>query len=116
MKILVIDDIQSTREELVTLLKLENYAVIEADNGAQGFELAKKYLPDLIISDILMPDMDGFDTLHEIRNHPLTFGIPFFFLSGLKSTTAHIKGLSADEYLEKPYNSKILLEKIETYS
>ena len=80
MKILIIEDNEPIREELLTLLNFEGYDVIEANNGLQGYELAKKYLPDLIISDIIMPDMDGFDTLHEIRSNSLTSDIPFFFL------------------------------------
>ena len=116
MRILIIDDNQAGREELAILLQLENYEVIEANNGIQGYELAKKHLPNLIISDIIMPDLDGFDTIHEIRSFALTSRIPFFFLSALTSTTAHIRGLDADEYIEKPYEPKILLEKIGVYS
>jgi two-component system sensor histidine kinase/response regulator len=116
MKILIIEDNQSVREELNTLLSLEGIEVIEAENGYLGFEMAKESPPDLIISDIVMPNMDGFDFLHEIKNYPLTSEIPFFILSALTSTSAHIKGLSADEYIDKPYNSEDLIEKIKCYS
>jgi len=111
-KILVIEDNQDVREEISTLLRFENFEVIEAENGLTGFETAQKVLPDLIISDVIMPDMDGFDTLTELRRDPKTAGIPFIFLTAMTGKVAHILGLGADEYITKPFEAELLLSRI----
>jgi CheY-like chemotaxis protein len=111
-KILVIDDNKDVREVLSSLLRVENYEIIEAENGLIGTELARQVIPDLIISDVIMPDMDGFDTLTELRKDPVTAHIPFIFLTAMTGKTAHILGLGAEEYLTKPIEMDLLLSKI----
>ena len=78
-KILIIDDDDSIRQSLVNLLTRWNYETISAEDGKMGIEKAKKENPDLIISDIMMPEMDGIEVLSHIRSNPTNFPIPFFF-------------------------------------
>jgi DNA-binding response OmpR family regulator len=111
-KILIIDDSNSIRAELASFLSFENYEVIEAEDGLTGFELAKKHLPDLIISDVLLPEMDGFEEFAELRKNPETANIPFIFLTGMTSLSSHIRALGAEDFFTKPYYPELLLAKI----
>ena len=116
-KILVIDDANSVRKELVDLLKLENYEVLEAENGLRGYEMALEQLPDLIISDCEMPEMNGFDLIEKIRQQPNTKVIPFIFLSSVPASAIKkfSEILGAQEYIQKPYKSDELLAILNLY-
>lgn len=111
-KILIIDDSDTIREELKLLLSLEDYQVFEAEDGMTGVELALTKLPDLIISDIIMPDMDGYEELAALKDHPETSHIPFIFLTAMNSITSHILGQGAEDYFTKPFDSEKLLERV----
>lgn len=113
-KILIIDDSEAIREELATLLKLEEYEVLEAEDGLQAVEMAVKHMPDLIISDILLPEMDGFEELTELRRNPNTSDIPFIFLTGMNSIKFRMLGLGAEDYFIKPYDPVVLLKRIKS--
>ncbi len=116
-KILLIEDCNSVREELSILLEFERYIVLEAVNGSIGYETALKYQPDLIISDVMMPELDGFDLLELLRGNPITSHIPFIFLSALggKAVRRLAKELGADVYLQKPYEPNELIYTIKEY-
>lgn len=112
-KILVIEDEKNIRNRIVDTLELadEPYRVLTAQNGLEGVECARKELPDLIISDVMMPEMDGYEVLRILRADETTMTIPFVFLSA-KADLAHIRegmNLGADDYLPKPFSIKELL-------
>ncbi|MEY4604787.1 MAG: hypothetical protein RIT43_2079 [Bacteroidota bacterium] len=111
-KILLIEDETDARMNLLEFLKLANYQVVEAINGKEGIDLARKEKPDLIISDVKMPEIDGLNVLRILSKDPLTAGIPFVFLSGLNDLRDVRAGmnLGADDYVIKPFNPQDLLE------
>jgi len=114
--ILVIEDDAVTRNLFLDSLKTEGYDTISAENGRIGIQLAQEHLPDLVICDIIMPDMDGYDVLNALRQDPLTAIIPFIFLTGSDTKDALRKGmeLGADDYLTKPSTVEQLLKAINT--
>jgi DNA-binding NarL/FixJ family response regulator len=114
--ILVIDDEAELRSEIVDRLRWEGFTVYDADNGYKGVDLARTHLPNLIISDIMMPDMDGYEVLRTLRQDSSTLDIPFIFLSA-KSDKFDIRtGMSqgADDYITKPFVFTDLLQSIRT--
>lgn len=115
-KILIIEDNVEIRENTQELLTLANYDVIAADNGKTGVELAIKEKPDLIICDIMMPQLDGYGVLHVLSKREDTASIPFIFLTAMTEKSEIRKGmeLGADDYLTKPFDDSELLNAIET--
>ena len=103
-KILVVDDNHSLRVEICDILKMEKFEVIEASDGLMALEMAKAEMPNLILSDIMMPVLDGYQLHEELSKEPLTRNIPFIFISALGDKTSVRKGmnLGADDYLTKP--------------
>lgn len=115
-KILVIEDEAQTRSIFVKCLAFEGFCAIEAESGAIGVKLAQMHSPDLIICDIMMPDLDGYGVLSAIRRHPAAAAIPFIFLTA-KVTMADLRQgmeMGADDYLTKPCNVEQLLAAITT--
>jgi DNA-binding response OmpR family regulator len=114
-KILIIEDNPEVRENTDEILELAGYHVITAPNGKIGVELAQKEKPDLIICDIMMPELDGYGVLHILNKNPETAGIPFIFLTAKTEKTDIRKGmnLGADDYLTKPFDDTDLLNAIE---
>ena len=106
-KILVIEDERSTRTNILQFLEVEGFDALGAENGRSGIELAKKHLPELIICDILMPELDGYDVLTNLQQDPKTAAIPFIFLTVTtdKDSFRHGMELGADDYLSKPVTS-----------
>lgn len=102
--ILLIEDESSIREMIRTFLELNKYSVITASNGKDGLGLAKRIIPDLIISDVMMPLMDGFKFKKELSKDEVTATIPFIFLTSMTEREKFRKGmeLGADDYLTKP--------------
>jgi CRP-like cAMP-binding protein len=115
-KILLIEDNSEVRENTGEILSLAQYNVITAQNGKVGVELAQKENPDLIICDIMMPELDGYGVLHILSKRPETARIPFIFLTAKTEKTDIRKGmaLGADDYLTKPFDDTDLLNAIET--
>ena len=113
-KILVIDDERSIRASIVNFLKAEGYEAIGAENGRTGIALAQQNLPDLIICDILMPGLDGYDVLTALQQDARTATIPFIFLTISASEAGYRQSLEmgADDYLSKPVTSEQLLTAI----
>lgn len=114
-KILLIEDNNEMRENTSEILSLANYAVLTAENGKVGVDLAKKDKPDLIICDIMMPDLDGYGVLHILGKDPETVGIPFIFLTAKAEKSDMRKGMNmgADDYLTKPFDDMELLNAVE---
>ncbi len=114
-KVLVIEDNKDVRENIEELLQLTGYNVITAENGKVGTSMALEYLPDLILCDIMMPELDGFGVLRILSNHPSTMDIPFIFLTAKTEKEDFRKGmgLGADDYITKPYDDVQLLDTIE---
>lgn len=114
--VLIIDDNTLLLENIEEILALAGYNVIRAENGSKGIGFAQKLLPDLILCDIVMPDLDGYSVLHAIQNTPSTSRIPFVFITskGRKSDFRKGMNLGSDDYLVKPFNGAELLEMVET--
>ena len=113
-KILVIEDEAELRANLGRFLKAEGYEVLVAENGAVGVEMAVSQLPDLIICDIAMPEMDGFGVLFSLRENVTTSHIPFIFLTASTRTYDRNWGveLGANDYITKPFKLDELLAAI----
>ncbi|MFN8436632.1 MAG: response regulator [Cytophagales bacterium] len=114
-KILLIEDNFDVRENTAEILELANYQVITAENGKIGVELAKSNQPDLIICDIMMPELDGYGVLHILSKIENTSSIPFIFLTAKTEKSDIRKGmnLGADDYLTKPFDDVELLDAVE---
>ncbi len=115
-KILIVEDNAAVRENLEEILELSEYDVTTAENGKRGVELAKRVKPDLIICDIMMPDLDGYGVLRILSKKPETASIPFIFLTAKAEKSDMRKGmnLGADDYITKPFEEDDLLQAIET--
>lgn len=112
--LLVIEDDDDIRENICEILELSKYHVIAASNGREGLEIAKKETPDLILSDVQMPEMNGYEVLSAIRQDSSLMVIPFIFLTSLADRQNLRQGMltGADDYLTKPLNREELLEAI----
>lgn len=115
-RILLIEDNQGIRENTSEILLLAGYEVSTAENGKIGVDIAQRHKPDLIICDIMMPELDGYGVLHILNKNPETALIPFIFLTAKTEKTDIRKGmtLGADDYLTKPFDDTDLLNAIET--
>ena len=115
-KILIIEDDTIMRENTAEILELAQYQVTTALNGRVGITLAKELKPDLIICDIMMPELDGYGVLHLLAKDPKTASIPFIFLTAKAEKSEMRKGmdLGADDYLTKPFDDTELLNAIES--
>lgn len=114
--ILVIDDHPGIRENVAEMLTLAGYHALEAENGKQAVEMAKEQRPDLIICDIMMPELDGYGVLHMLRKYPETEHIPFIFLTAKTDRSDFRRGMEmgADDYITKPFEDVELLNAVET--
>lgn len=115
-RILIIEDDLIMRENTAEILELAQYEVKTAPNGKAGTILAREMKPDLIICDIMMPELDGYGVLHVLSKDPKTASIPFIFLSAKAEKSEVRRGmeLGADDYLTKPFEETELLNAIET--
>lgn len=111
--LLIVDDNQDVRMILKDVFK-EKYQILEAEDGEQALKIAKKEIPDCIISDVMMPKMDGFEFTKAIKNNELTSFIPVILLTARTTDEAHLEGLksTADAYLTKPFNNEIVKETV----
>ncbi len=114
-QILLIEDNTAVRENTAELLELANYKMLVAANGKAGVDLALKHKPDLIICDIMMPDLDGYGVLHLLSRNKETSTIPFIFLTAKTEQTELRKGMEmgADDFITKPFDDVDLLNVIE---
>ena len=110
-KILVIEDETDVREIILDILETEEFDAIGAEDGRQGVALAKEHIPDLIICDIMMPELDGYGVLTQLSQDPVTASIPFIFLTA-KADKADVRQgmtLGADDYITKPFTHSELI-------
>lgn len=109
--ILIMEDDPAVRENMQFLLEESGYKVVTAADGREGFGLAVKLLPDMILCDIMMPQLDGYQVLEKIRNAPVLAGIPFIFLTAKSELTDMRRGmqLGADDFILKPYKADDVL-------
>ena len=114
-KILVIEDNEDIRDNVAELLTLSGYEILEAENGKVGAQMALDNLPDLVLCDIMMPELDGYGVLHILSKHDETLHIPFIFLTAKADKVDVRKGmtLGADDYITKPFDETDLLTAIE---
>ncbi len=114
-KILVIEDEPEMRRNVLTILRLEKFEGLGAANGREGVEIARREKPDVILCDIMMPELDGYGVLAELRQEPDTAGIPLIFLTARAEKTEVRGGLNrgAAFYLAKPVDRADLLWAIE---
>lgn len=115
-KILVIEDNKEILENTAEILELSNYHVLEASNGKEGVEKALSTKPDLILCDIMMPEIDGYGVLHMVQKNPDLQNTPFIFLTAMTEKEEIRKGMSlgADDYITKPFDPTDLLNAIES--
>ncbi|MFT4738126.1 MAG: DNA-binding response OmpR family regulator [Paraglaciecola sp.] len=115
-KILLIEDNTDVRENIAEILELANFNVITAVNGKEGVDKAVNQQPDLIICDIMMPELDGYGVLHILSKNKNTAQIPFIFLTAKTEKDDFRRGMNmgADDYLTKPFEDTELLDAIES--
>jgi len=113
--ILLVDDDVTLRELLADALELEGFAILRAGNGEEGVAAALAGKPDLVISDIVMPEMNGWELCQTLRTLPSTRAIPFLFLSSLDQTPDKLLALrlGADDYLTKPFHLATIMAKVQ---
>ncbi len=114
-KVLLIEDDKDVLENTATILEFANYEVATAENGKIGISKAKAFMPDIIVSDIMMPEMDGYAVLETLHQDPNTASIPFIFLTA-KSERKDMRtamSLGADDYLIKPFEEQDLLQALD---
>jgi DNA-binding NarL/FixJ family response regulator len=113
-KVLVIEDEPETLENLVLMLEMEGFKALSASDGASGVALARRTLPDVILCDVSMPEMDGYGVLERLRADRATISIPFIFLTARSDKKDLRTGmnLGADDYLTKPASAEEVLNAI----
>ncbi len=113
--ILLVDDDQPVRTLYSLVLRRNGYHVIEADSGGTALDMARKHLPDLILSDIVIPGRDGVSLLRQIRSDPKLMSGQFVLMTGSLELVASHKGIEqADDFLVKPFGLQVLLNCIKT--
>ncbi|MDP4262845.1 MAG: response regulator [Bacteroidota bacterium] len=115
-KILLIEDNEDIRNNTAEILELSNYKVVVAENGKIGVEMAIENTPDLIICDIMMPELDGYGVLHAIHKNDAIKNVPFIFLTAKTERSDFRKGmeLGADDYITKPFTGTELLNAVDS--
>ena len=115
-KVLVVDDNAASRMTAVALLAMEGYQVIEADSGATAVELVAQNQPDLILLDVMMPEMDGFEVCQIVKQDEQTRLIPVIFITALSDRRARIRGIEvgADDFLSKPFDRVELAARVKS--
>jgi len=114
--ILIIEDNPEIRENMTELLELNDFKVVSAMNGAEGISIAKEIKPDLILCDIMMPVVNGYEVLRQLKTNPPTAEIPFIYVTASAEKTEVKIGmdLGADGYIRKPFETSELMYTIKT--
>lgn len=112
--ILVIDDDAMNREVMEAFLMAESYQVLLAHNGTEGLQLAKQHLPDLILLDVRMPDLSGYEVCAVLKQQPPTKTIPVMLVTGFDAPEERRLGMQAgaDDFLTRPFNGDQLLQRV----
>jgi len=113
-KVLVIEDEELLRESIVDILKTGGFTAVSAENGRKGLDLASEFVPELILCDVRMPELDGYEVLKALRQDPVLENILLIFLTAETQQTVQRQGqiLGANAYLIKPFTKAQLLEVI----
>ena len=113
-KILIVEDVMSNVLLLKVLLTNEKFAIATASNGRQALEQVEKENPDLVLLDVMMPDMSGFEVAQHLKSNPNTADIPIIFLTALNSTADIVKGfqVGANDFISKPFNKEELIIRV----
>jgi diguanylate cyclase (GGDEF)-like protein len=113
-RILVIEDTEPVRLEILRILSQAGYEASGAENGREGVQMASAQAPDLVVCDVMMPELDGYGVLTELRTNPDTRQVPFIFLTALDGHVDVRRGmnLGADDYLTKPFRVRELLDAV----
>lgn len=116
MLVLVADDVQDSRQLLIDVISSMNFPVAAVANGFDVLEIARERQPDLIILDVNMPGMSGFEVMERLKEDVTTASIPVILLTALADIESRVHGFSlgADDYLTKPYNPRELMERVRT--
>ncbi len=115
-KVLIVDDEMDTLFPLKRSLEVENYIVVEALNGQEALDIVKNEIPDIILLDIMLPGMDGYEVCSRLKNNALTKNIPIIMLTAKDDVKDRVKGLEtgADDYVAKPFNLHELKARIKS--
>ncbi|MEQ9367202.1 MAG: SpoIIE family protein phosphatase [Leptospirales bacterium] len=115
-RILVVDDNEDMLVLISSLLGKKGYAIITAQNGRDGLDKARKLRPDLILMDVLMPEMNGYDATHKIKSDPFLAAIPVVLLTARSDTEDKLEGLEqgADDYISKPFDRRELIARVDS--
>ncbi|MDR0622039.1 MAG: response regulator [Deltaproteobacteria bacterium] len=116
-RILIVDDDELIHKLLGAILQKAGFECLDALSGPEGLEIAQKEKPELVILDIMMPDMDGFEVMRALKSNPITSTIPVIFLSGKfhNREKAMARELGAADFMEKPFERSELLARVKTY-
>lgn len=116
-QVLVVDDDPLMRRIVTQSLDRAIYELVEAESGASGIQCAIEQRPDLILLDVMMPEMDGFEVIRRLRSHPMTQGIPIILLTALGEMSEKVFGmqLGADDYITKPFDPRELRARVQTH-
>jgi DNA-binding response OmpR family regulator len=115
--ILLIEDTKDILENLTEYLEIEGYKILVANNGKKGVHLAMEFIPDLIICDVLMHEMDGHEVLRALLDTAKTYEIPFIFSTSMSEKFDRIQSLElgADDYIVKPFELETLLKMVKSW-
>src|SRR5438552_14933549 len=115
-KILVVDDTPQNVKLLADLLTAKGYAVVTASSGVQALEKVEKEAPDLVLLDVVMPEMSGYEVCRKIRGNPVTATLPVVMVTALDPLEERVKGIEAgaDDFLSKPINQAELLARVKS--
>ena len=116
-KIMVVEDDESLLELECMLLTSHGYQVSGMHNGEEALECLEREMPDLVLLDVMMPGVDGFEVCRQIKSNPMTSHIPVILLTAKKGIEDMVKGeaVKADQYLTKPFKSAVVIEKIQCF-
>lgn len=114
--VLIIDDNEGNRILLASQLRMEGYELLQAPDGSTGIEIARAHQPDLILLDVMMPDLDGFEVCHRLKTDPLTHIIPIIMVTALREVQYRIRGIEAgaNEFLSRPHVREELIVRVRT--
>lgn len=116
-KILVVDDNTANIDVMLTFLEMEGFDISIATSGSMALRVAKHDQPDLILLDVMMPNMDGFETCRKLKEEPATADIPIIFVTAKKETTDIVQGFQCGgvDYISKPYRQEEVLSRVKTH-
>lgn len=115
-RVLIADDNEIERENLQDLLMLDGYALALAQNGVEALDSAVKFQPDLILLDVMMPGMDGYEVCRRLRTNPVMANVPIILITSLDDRESRLRGIEAgaDDFISKPFDSTEMQARVRT--